>query len=443
MKEVRPRNSPRLCAGCTESGYELVKAFIPVIKRGLAMIGANLANFALTLGRNKLLAIYLGPAGIGWIALVNNLIEAAAVVGGMGVCDAYNRELPRKRPEFSQSAIVSSGMGLFALTLLLAIPVSTAVFVQTVDVPSNMVIAAISFAIAATLASAWRAVGGIYLGFGLSRRMFKAIVLSGVGNLVLAGVLLVIGVRDLMIYVLMTPAFLALAGISGAWPHFSSLVNWHEIKTMPARKPILTIALPIVAGLLLEPLTILLLRSETARRFGEEGVGLVQPGMLFVILAASLANAFLGMTISRWDQSEEHAFSKKFLALLAAAIVLPLCGIAVVFLRGPIWPFFVSRFFTSAFVAGAATIPWFVSGELMRIGGIMLNHTLLSRKLGYATILPRLACLLTVIVAIQLGKVDSILAVGQAYAAAYAAYLVFSILLWLLAQLHFRKVANS
>ena len=73
----------------------------------------------------------------------------------------------------------------------------------------------------------------------------------------------------------------------------------------------------------------------------------------------------------------------------------------------------------------------------------MLNHTLLSRKLGYATIFPRLACLLTVIVAIQLGKVDSILAVGQAYAAGYAAYLVFSILLWLLAQLHFRKLAKS
>ena len=32
-----------------------------------------------------------------------------------------------------------------------------------------------------------------------------------------------------------------------------------------------------------------------------------------------------------------------------------------------------------------------LAGELLRMGGVMLNHTLLSRKLGYLTILPRMA----------------------------------------------------
>lgn len=420
-----------------------MKAYLPPIKRGLAMIGANLANFALTLGRNKLLALAFGPAGIGWIALVNNLIETAAVVGGMGVCDAYNRELPRKRPEFSQSDIVSSGIGLFILTLLIAVPISTAIFVITVDIPSNVVMAAIAFALAATLASAWRAVGGLYLGLGLSRRMFKAIVVGGATNLALAALLLFAGIRDLMVYVWMTPALLAVAGISGAWPHICALLNWQAIKAMPARRPILTIALPIVAGLLLEPVTILLLRSETAARFGEEGVGLIQPGMLFVILAASLANAFLGMTLARWDQSDERAFSRKFIALLVIAIILPACGIAIVFLMQPLWPVLIRLFFTPAFVAGAYTVPWFIAGELLRMGGVMLNHTLLSRKLGYLTILPRMACLATVITAIHWGNIGSILAVAQAYAVAYGAYLGLSIALWLLAQLYFHRTANA
>lgn len=416
-----------------------MKRYLPHAQRGLAAIGSNLVNFALTLGRNKLLAIFFGPAGIGWIALVNNLIETAAVVGGMGVCDAFNRELPRKRPEFSQSEIVSSGLGLFALTLLVALPVSTAVFVMSVDVGSGVVYAAIAFALAATMASAWRALGGIYLGLGLSRRMFSSIVLAGSSNLVLAAILLYADVRNLMVYVLMTPALLAAAGIWGVWPQLRDLVDWQAVKAMPARKPILTVALPIVVGLLLEPATILMLRSETAARFGQEGVGLVQPGMLFVILAASLANAFLGMTLARWDQSEEPALSPRFIALLGAAVALPLCGVAVVFLIQPLWPILVKLFFTSAFVAGADSVPWFVSGELLRMGGIMLNHTLLSRKLGYATILPRMACLATVLVAVYLGKIDSILAVGQTYAAAYAAYLGLSIVLWLVAQMHFRR----
>lgn len=416
-----------------------MKAYLPPIKRGLAMIGANLANFALTLGRNKLLALAFGPAGIGWIALVNNLIETAAVVGGMGVCDAYNRELPRKRPEFSQSDIVSSGIGLFILTLLIAVPISTAIFVITVDIPSNVVMAAIAFALAATLASAWRAVGGLYLGLGLSRRMFKAIVVGGATNLALAALLLFAGVRDLMVYVWMTPALLAMAGISGAWPHICELLNWQAIKAMPARKPILTIALPIVAGLLLEPVTILLLRSETAARFGEEGVGLVQSGMLFVIFTSSLANAFLGMTLARWDQSDERAFSGKFMALLFFAITLPMSGIAFVFLMQPLWPVLIRLFFTEAFSAGAETVPWFISGEFLRIGGVMLNHTLLSRNLGYVTILPRLACLATVITLIHIGRIGSILEVGQAYTAAYSAYFFLSILLWVFVQLHFRR----
>lgn len=417
----------------------IVKAYLPHVKRGLVMIGANVANFALTLGRNKLLAMFFGPAGIGWIALVNNLIETAAVVGGMGVCDAFNRELPRKSPQFSQSDIVSSGIGFFALSVLFALPVATAIFMMTVDTPSGGVIAAIAFALAAGLASLWRAVGGIFLGFGLSQRMFRAIVVGGTTNLVLAALLLYANVRELMIYVLMTPALLAVAGISGAWPHIRNLLDWQAIKTMPARKPILTIALPIVVGLVLEPVTILLLRSETAARFGQEGVGLIQPGMLFVILAASLANAFLGMTIARWDQSVEQAFSKKFIALFAAALALPLCCIAFVFWIEPIWPILVKLFFTSDFAAGAAMIPWFLSGELMRFGGVMLGHTLLSRNLGYLTILPRLTCLSTVFLMIYWEKMGTLLAVGQIYAVAYGIYLGLSIVLWLLAQLYFCK----
>lgn len=424
-----------------------MKAYLPHVKRGLVMIGANVANFALTLGRNKLLAMFFGPAGIGWIALVNNLIETAAVVGGMGVCDAFNRELPRKSPQFSQSDIVSSGIGFFALSVLFALPVATAIFMMTVDTPSGGVIAAIAFALAAGLASLWRAVGGIFLGFGLSQRMFRAIVVGGTTNLVLAVLLLYANVRELMVYVLMTPALLAVAGISGAWPHIRNLLDWQAIKTMPARKPILTIALPIVVGLVLEPVTILLLRSETAARFGQEGVGLIQPGIAFVLLTAALTNAFFGMTLVRWDQTEERAFSAKFIALLGLSVMLPICGIMAVFLLEPLWPVLIELLFTPAFVVGAGTVPWFISGEVLRTGGAMLNHTFLSRHLGYLTILPRIACLFTVAVMIFLEKIESLIDVGQTYAMAYAAYFVSSITTWLLVQFYFlrkqRKLATT
>lgn len=416
-----------------------MKAYLAHARRGVAVIGGNLANFGLTLARNKLIALSFGPVGVGWIALVNNLIETAAVVGGMGVCDALNRELPRDGKGFTKADMVSSGIGLFLLTLVLAIPVSTWLFLSTAHVKSHQVLLGASFALAAVLASLWRVLGGVFLGLGISRRMFWTIVAGGASNLAFAALFLGLGIHQLMAYVVMTPALLAICGLVGLWPQLRLLVDWKAVRWMPARRPILVIALPIVAGLLLEPTTILALRSETAARFGEEGVGFIQPGMLFVILAASLANAFLGMTLARWDQSSELAFSKRFMVLLAASVALPAVGIAVLRLFDPLWPFFVKLFFSERFLLGVDTIPWFISGELLRMGGIMLNHTLLSRNLGYLTLLPRMACLGTALFVIQSGRIDSIVAVGQTYAVAYGAYLGLSIALWLGAQLWFRR----
>jgi len=407
------------------------------------MIGGNIANFALTLGRNKLLALFFGPEGLGWIALVNNIIETVSVAAGMGVCDAYNRELPRARPRFTQTQLISSGLGLFVISLVLVLPPAIWLLLETVDPRDGWTALIIGFAISAVLAAAWRVFGGIYLGFGFSRRLVTAMVLGGIANLVVAAILLWLGVRDLMVYVAMSPGFLAVLGAWGLWPQLSTLVSWPDLRRMPAWRPILAIAGPVVLGLLLEPAALLYLRAATETRFGELGLGLIQPGLLFVIMASSMFNAFMGITIARWDQLHEPAFSRRYMVLLACSVALPVAGSAFMFLVAPIWPFVVELLFTAEFVPGTQTISYFLAGEALRMGGSLLMHTLFSRKLGYLTILPRAALLGVAIAGVQAVEIASIMDIARIYTAAFGAFFAVSLVLWLGAQLRFRQTERA
>lgn len=406
------------------------------------MIGGNLANFALTLARNKLLAMYVGPAGIGLIALVNNLNETGAVASGTGICDAYNRELARNRTGFSEKQIVSSGLGIFTLLLGLVLPSVIALYFYIVQSHAGIATVLVGLTVAGIAAGLWRLLSGIYLGFGLSRAMFHTVVGGAVANLVAAGLLLLSGVREPIVFVATTPVLLVVFGAFGLRHRLLSLLDWQAIRKMPARKPIMTIALPIMLGLLLEPLTAFYLRSVTAAKFGEIAVGIIQPGLQFGMLASSLWNAFLGMTIVRWDQSNERAFSRKFIVLCCAATAFPMVGAAVVFAMQPIWPTLVSLLFTREFLPGAATIPWFLTGETFRMGGIMLNHTFLSRGFGMLTVVPRLSCLIVIIVALNTKFSLSLLTIAQAYTLAYASYFVLTLSLWLWLQFRLARKAT-
>lgn len=49
------------------------------------MGGASAINLLLSLVRTKVLALVVGPSGIGLLGLLNNLITSAALLAGMGV----------------------------------------------------------------------------------------------------------------------------------------------------------------------------------------------------------------------------------------------------------------------------------------------------------------------------------------------------------------------
>lgn len=402
------------------------------VLKSLQMLGGTFGNMLFQLFRNKLLAIALGPVGVGWIALINNLVETAAVVAGGGVADSLNRELARKTPVFTQAQLVSTALGIALILLAIAFPAAVAALVFTV--PENGVLLVVVAALFAAIVAAtgWRFVAGCFLGLGMARVMATASLSAAALNLGFTAALLAAGVRDPVVYVMLAPLCLIAAGLFFGRRALAERLDWRALRTLPARTPVLGVALPVSAGLLLEPMTSFYVRSATGLRIGEVAIGHLQPGFLFVFVAATLFNTVAGITIVRWDQSHERAFSRTYLIMLGVVLVFPMIGIAAAFLLSPIYPFFISLFFADDFLDGAAAVPWLLAGEVFRMAGAMLLFTFFSREIGYITLLPRVVGLIVAIVIVNaLSEAFTLVSAAQSYAAAFGANYVVSLLLWI------------
>lgn len=407
--------------------------------KSLQMLSGAMGNMVFQLFRNKLLAVALGPVGVGWIALVNNLIETAAVVAGGGVADSLNRELARRRPSFTPSQLVSTAFGLAIILLAVALPAAVAALVVTVPEYGILALVIAGLFVSIVAATGWRLIAGCFLGLGMSRVMATASIVAAALNLALTAALLWAGVRSPVVFVMLAPLCLIGTGLFFARQTLAETVSVRAMRTLPARKPVLKVALPVSAGLLLEPMTTFYVRSATGLRLGEEAIGLLQPGFLFVFVGAAMFNTMAGITVVRWDQSQERAFSRKYLIMLVVVLLMPAIAIAGAFLLSPLYPFLISLFFADAFRLGAAAVPWLLAGEVFRMAGALLLFTFFSREMGYITLLPRIICLITAVVTVQFAETFTIVTAAQSYAAAFGANFMTSLALWIGFQIYLKR----
>ena len=82
--------------------------------------GASLANIAISLLRTKVVAILLGPAGVGLIGLFQTVMSTASTVAGMGFSTAGTRQVAEASGANNPAAIAAARRSLFWATLALA-----------------------------------------------------------------------------------------------------------------------------------------------------------------------------------------------------------------------------------------------------------------------------------------------------------------------------------
>jgi PST family polysaccharide transporter len=115
------------------------KSYLQILKSTAIIGGSTVINVAFSIIRNKVLAVLLGPGGIGLFALYNSILDLAQAVAGVGVGSSGVRQIARfagtgDDQGIAQTAIVlrriSIALGLLGglLLALLALPASIMTF---------------------------------------------------------------------------------------------------------------------------------------------------------------------------------------------------------------------------------------------------------------------------------------------------------------------------
>lgn len=411
-----------------------MKRLLPFLRHGGLAVGGNLASLGFNLARVKLMAAFLGPAGMGLVSLYANFLELAATLFGAGFAGTLNRELPRARDARQERAVWATALWCTVVPAAVIGPVLAFAFFR---LSPSLEASPLAIAIlVGTLACAalWRLVSGYYMGKQLSGRYFWSLFNGAFLPLAAAAALVAAGIDNPLAFAVLAPVLVLAVTMNAQTRQLLFGTHWREL---PPRAEVIRLARmagPIMLALLIVPATWFYIRSVAETRIGAEALGQIQPGFQLVILAAGLFANFAGMTVVRWDQSAEAAFSRKQKLLLAAACAIPLMAIPLLFLTGPLLELMIALLFTREFLPAVATLPWFLGGEALRMGGFLLNQTLISKGFNSWTLWPRWICLGVIIAAIEGGMDSDIVAIAQAYALGHLAFFVAIVALWIAVQ---------
>lgn len=409
------------------------------IGKGLTVIGGNVGNAVITLVRIKLLAIFFGPAGVGWINLTSNLIEIVAAICGQGWAGVLNRELPRS-DEQRQKDLFSTAVGVLLVFVALAIVPAILCLVWVSDVPGMSGWHLLFFALLLLVSSMWRLISSLHFGLGLSTRMFWVMLGAGFSALALTALLGTLGLRDYLVFAAIPPAFLVICGSISVARRISRLVSWREVVAMSDRRLMLGMGLPILLSVLIEPLMLYYLRVATSQRLGEVEVGLLQPGLQFMLLGTMVFSSFCGITILRWDQSVEHGASRRMALLLGAACAMPIVVAIFAVVAEPLFDFAIHLIFTKEFASAIDAVPWLLAAEGCRMGAFLLTTTFYSVGRSNWTVWPRFAALGVLVVAIETHLHDSIVEIAQGLLLGNGVFFATSLAMWLFLQYNARSI---
>ena len=100
--------------------HELSKSYKRILKSTTITGGASITNIFIGIIRTKVIAILLGPTGIGLIGLYQSLVSTASTISGLGVPIAASREIAEAVGSDNQREISEIRQALFIGTCFLA-----------------------------------------------------------------------------------------------------------------------------------------------------------------------------------------------------------------------------------------------------------------------------------------------------------------------------------
>ncbi|MCC7040806.1 MAG: O-antigen translocase [Burkholderiales bacterium] len=394
--------------------------------------GASAFNIVISLLRTKVVAMLLGPAGIGLIGLLHNLMSAAATASALGFGNAGTRQIAEANGQDDLLAISVARRALFWGTLALAMAGSL-VFWLLRGVIAQHVLGDRELA---------SAVGWLALGVGLTvatgsqsalltgmRRIGDVarlqIAASVPSTVVGLAAIWWLGTKGILLYVLIGPAVGFLFGYLYA-------ARLPRIKTGPPSRTELIGQWKALLGLgsnfMVAGLTVtlgqLFVRTLVQRELGPTALGQFQA-------AWALSTAYIGFVLGAMGTDyyprltaviEDKATANR-LVNEQAEVALLLAGpvfLAIVALA----PWAVRLFYTAEFQEAISILRWQVLGDILRTASVPVGYIMLAAGAGRTFMLSEAFAIGVFVVAVWVGlPLFGIQATGIGFALMYACYL--------------------
>jgi len=394
--------------------------------------GASAFNIVIGLLRTKAVAMLLGPAGIGLVGLLQNLIATAATASALGLGTVGTRQIAEANGQGDLVAVTTARRALFWGTLVLAV-VGSLVFWLLREAIARHVLGD------DTLAGA---VGWLALGVGLTvasgsqsalltgMRRIGDIARVQIGSSVLSTLLGLAaigwwGAKGLLVFVLVAPASSFLFGHLYA----ARLPRVHSAPTpltqlMEQWRTLIRLGSAFMVAGLMVTLGHLLVRTLVQRELGPAALGQFQAAwaisMTYIgfVLGAMGTDYYPRLTAVIHDREAANRLvneQTEVALLLAGPVLLAMLALA---------PWVIRLLYTAEFYEAANILRWQVLGDVLKIASWPLGFVMLAAGAGRTFMLSETFAIGVFVLLVWLGlPVLGIQVTGIGFALMYVCYL--------------------
>ncbi|MDP3197164.1 O-antigen translocase [Tabrizicola sp.] len=400
--------------------------------------GAQVINIAVGLVKMKVVALLLGPAGVGLIGLYLSLIQTSSSVAAMGLGNVGTRQIAVAHAAGGDVAVGRTRRALFWGTMLLALT-GAALFwlasgwiarVILADETRANDVAWLSLGVALTVAAGSQ--GALLT--GLRRIGDIARINAGAGVIGAALGILALwlwGAQGLIAMVLIAPVVTFMLGHlyvarlgAPAGPPIRLPEMAREWKTM------LTLGFAFMFSGLVTTLGHLAARTLVQRELGTEALGQFQAasaiGMTYLgfVLSAMGTDYYPRLTAAIGDRTTATRLvneQTEVALLLCAPVLLAMLGLA---------PWVIHLLYSAEFAPAVEILRWQLLGDILKVMSWPLGFVLLAVGAGKTFILTESLGMGVFVLGVLIGlPLMGVTATGVAFLALYVAYLP---LVWLL-----------
>lgn len=399
---------------------------------------SSVINIVLSIIRNKVFAVYLGPAGIGLFGMLNDFFNSVHSFGSLGMANSGVHAISQaKTKDDAEVRRVYNSFILFFTTLSFILTIAVfagAAVISRILIGDESLSPLLRIACVVVLFRFRSAIYSVLI-TGLNRvgMLAKGVVLQGViTTLIGVGLVMSIGIKGVSFFVIAIGLTGWLVGYMQSrqlvkeLPVHRSRLSWKEMT------PILVLGISTLWSGLMGHTVNLTTKSWISHTFGKDYLGYYQVAIGFTLtyisfITTSITTDYYPRLVTTVSKGPElvNEFVNQQIGV-SMALIMPLLFIMLTFSK-----LFVSLLFSSEFLAAAPLISYAVAGTFIRVVAWPIAYVFLAHRATKTYLLSETvgngSMLLLNFLALQTGVFAFM---GLAYVLHYVVYLVLITVLY-------------